>query len=653
MSSAQEKPLDLSALSDKYEIVGEYAALGENRRYPGRRREDGRDVLITVLRAAQDVAQGKAIAQFAADANLMAGLNHPNVPQVLEGRWIGDDAFALVTDRIHGVSLAELLKGERLAKPQIADILADVDGVLEWARNERLSHRGVTPDSIFIERGTNRVFVTLAPMDAPKTNRPDPRDDARTIGTLAMTALTAKPMTDEHDDTLMSKRPDLPQRVADATEKLAACTINDEMPNVSAYLASLAMADAIKEGEVEVARLESEHRAQMKAEREKWEAEQTACQLANEEQAKKFAEERAEYERRSAKEREQLAAARAEVDKRRAEVQEARTELDQARAAYKEKKAALEARAKQVDKHMAELEKQKRALERRAAELELRNKELQEFAKLAATGAGAEIAERATLELPAVPVEEMEMDEEPAQDPFVAGAPQGKLSETPEAVDAEEEVKGWTPIETEEPWAIPLESDEPVREIQYEAAMVPEPEPSKRPAWMVPAGIAAAVLLLGGGAYAATHMSHSDQPAVQTVATLPAPAPTPTATQPAAATTGLTTDSAAGTIAPSSDSAVFAAIRDSIVQADEARRIRREKAAAEAAAAEAEAARKPRTVTDSTGTVWMLEKPAGFGTKTVIPADSAVKPKPDTGAVKPKPDTLAKPKPDTVKCCTK
>ena len=115
---------------------------------------------------------------------------------------------------------------------------------------------------------------------------------------------TAKPMTDEHDGTLISMRPDLPQRVATATEKLAACTINDEAPDVAAYLASLAMADAIKEGELEVARLESEHRAQMKSEREKWESEQEACRLANEDQAKKFSEERAEYERRSAKERE-------------------------------------------------------------------------------------------------------------------------------------------------------------------------------------------------------------------------------------------------------------------------------------------------------------------------------------------------------------
>jgi hypothetical protein len=658
MSSTPEKPLDLSALTDKYEVVGEYAALGQSRRYPGRRRQDGRDVLITVLRAAPEVAQGKAIAQYAADANLMAGLTHPSVPQVLEGRWIGDDAFAIVTDRVQGTTLAELLKGERLTKPRIADILTDVDSVLEWARNERLSHRGVTPDSIWVERGTNRVFVTLGPTDAPKTNRPDPRDDARTIGTLALAMLTAKPMADDHDGTLINMRPDLPQRVADATEKLTACTINDETPNISAYLASLAMADAIKEGELEVARVEAEFRAQMKAEREKWEAEQLECRLANEDQAKKFAEERAEYERRSAKEKEQLATARAEVDKRRAEVQEARAELDNARAVYKEKKAALEARSKQVDKHMAELEKQKRALERRAAELEQRNLELQQFAALAASGAADDIAQRPTMEVKPVEDEEDVVDE-PAQD---------DIAVMQEAVEAEEEVKGWTPIETEEPWAIPLDTDEPVREIQYQAAAVPEPERKGRPAWMIPAGIAGAVLLIGGAAFAVSR-SGNDSPVV---ATASAPSPRTTASVSAPA---MRTDSAGGTIAPVSDSAVFYAIRDSIVAADEARRIRRQRAAEVAAAeAAAERERRPaaRTFTDSTGTVWLIDQPPPVTTPRPNPVVPPVtNPRPDTiarpvvppiGAVtvpalplrpdsiRPRPDTT-RPRPDTLKCC--
>lgn len=672
-SSTLEKPLDLSALSDKYEIVGEYAPLGPNRRYPGRRREDGRDVLVTILRAAPEVAQGKAIAQFAADVNLLTTLSHPNVPQVLEGRWIGDDAFAYVTDRIQGTTLAELLKGERMPNPRIADILADVDGVLEWARGERLSHRAVTPDNIWIERGTNRVFVSLEPTDAPKTNRPDARDDARTIGGLARVMLTAKPATEEHDGTLVTMRPDLPQRVVDATEKVAGCTINDETPDISAFLASLAMADAIKEGELEVARVEAEFRAQMKAEREKWEAEQQAWQLANDAQARKFAEERAEYERRSAKEREQLEAARAEIDRRRNEVQEARAELDTARAAYKQKKAELEARAKQVDKRMGELEKQKRSLEKRAAqlearaaELEQRNRELLELAALASATAQS-TAVNAEVPVTAVglvdrlkhageitrPTQEVEAIDD-ADD--VAEPPQGDVQVMREAIEAEEETHSWTPIETAEPWTVPLETDEPVRAIEYEAAAVAEkPARSKRPAWMVPAGIAGAVLLVVGAAFGIGRSRSNDTPVVNTVAAAPAG-------QRAAVTTPATpvrADSAAGSIAPLSDSATFTALRDSIAAADEARRIRRERAATAAAAAAAQR-QGPQTYTDSTGTVWTYTPPPATNPRPDTPAaattaalpavpapklDSLVRP--SLTPAKPKPDTLVKPKPDT------
>ena len=681
MSSRKQDP-DLSPLQDKYEIVGEVGGRDHIKTYVGKRKEDGRDVLITVMAAAPDVAAGKAIAQFAADANLLATLSHPNVPQVIEGRWIGDDAFALVSDRIQGTTLADLLKGDRIPNPRIADILGDVDGVLEWARGERLSHRGVTPDGITIERGSNKVFVALSPTDAPKTNRPDARDDARTIGALALAMLTARPMATAPDGSLANMRPDLPQRVVDATEKVAACTMNDEQPNISAYLASVAMADAIKEGELEVARVDAEFRAQMKAEREKWEAEQQACQMANDAQVQKFGEERAEYERRAAKEREQLAAARAEIDKRRVEVQQARAELDQARADFKQKRSELEARVKEIDRHAKDLEKHKRDLEKHSREfekrkldLEKRNRALTDAAALAAATGAARASETSMDSLkarltqpmtridesrrptetfdvvrettrPTVPVVPIADDDVSAQEFAAAEA------DVPEMIAAEEIAGGienvedvhepWTPIEEAEPWAVPLVINEPVAGIAYEAAALPEPdEKGGRPRWMVPVGIAAFVLLLVGAAYGINrHNGVSATPAtVATLANTGALRTPDTAAIPSAAVA----DSAAGTIASPglADSAVFTAIRDSIVRADAERRVARQAklVADEAAAAKQRAA---RFVTDSTGQKWSTVPPPPMDSvaRAAAKKDSTVKK--DT-TVKVKPDTLVRP----------
>jgi hypothetical protein len=668
MSSTPDKP-DLAPLADKYDIVGELGGRDHTRSYVGSRKADGRDVQITVMRAAAEVAEGKAIAQFAADANLLVNLSHPNVPQVLEGRWIGDDVFALISDRIHGTSLEKLMTGERIPNARIADILADVDGVLEWARGERLAHRGVTPDGILVERGTGKVYVSLSPTDAPKTNRPDPRDDARTIGALALAMLTAKPMADDHNGTLADMRPDLPQRVVDATERVAACTINDEQPNIAAYLASIAMADAIKEGEVEVARVDAEFRAAMKAEREKWEAEQQACQLANEEQARKFAEERAEYERRVAKEREQLATARGEIDKRRGEVQQARAELDQARSEFKAKKSELEHRVKDIDRHAKDLEKEKRDVEKRSrelekharllekqkAELEAKNRELAAAAALVATAGGSSdtsvealkarltqpIDERSRPDVPLDLIAEDSIDDEVEEESEVEPA-----REIAGGIESVEDIHApWTPIEETDPWGVPLVTDEPVAGITYEAAALAEPEPSgdRRP-WAVPVAVAGLILLIAGTVYGVTHRSNAARP------TMVASAPTAAVIHrpdSAVVTTPPITDSAAGLVAAPvlADSARFTALRDSIIEADAARRARRAREAADDAAAAR--ARAAPVIIDSLGQKWSTVPPPPLTSVIRTIGDSATRARRDSARrdsiARAKPDTLVKP----------
>jgi hypothetical protein len=208
----------------------------------------------------------------------------------------------------------------------------------------------------------------------------------------------------------------------------------------------------------------------------------------------------------------------------------------------------------------------------------------------------------------------------------------------------------WTPIEESEPWSIPLQTDDPVAGITYEAAALPEPEKKTgRPRWAVPAGVAGVLILLVGVA-AALNRRHTDQPAVVPII---ATGPTAPVTTPAPAVA--TTDSAAGVIAPVAlaDSAEFNAIRDSIVAADVARReARLERQRAEAAA---ERERAAATFTDANGVKWSTVPPPPLDS--VKRADSVARAKKDTTAAKKdstkvKPDTTVKPdtgkvKPDT------
>ena len=97
MSELKSAPV-LGALGERYEIVGELRGHARAQLYLARRREDGADVMITVVSAAA-AGENNALAHFASDAGALTGLSHPRVPRILEGLWIGSDSFAVVSER--------------------------------------------------------------------------------------------------------------------------------------------------------------------------------------------------------------------------------------------------------------------------------------------------------------------------------------------------------------------------------------------------------------------------------------------------------------------------------------------------------------------------------------------------------------------------
>lgn len=277
---------------------------------------------------------------------------------------------------------------------------------------------------------------------------------------------------------------------------------------------------------------------------------------------------------------------------------------------------------KEIDRHARDLEKQQRALEKHSRDL--------------ASGTSIDSL-KARLTQPMSRVDEIVTEQE-----FAAAE-----ADVPEMIAAKEIAGGiesiedvdapWTPIEETDPWAVPLETDEPVAGIAYDAAALPEPDKKGRPRWMVSAAVAGMVVLLLGGAYGISHRTRgSAKPTVVAAGSSAQSLRTPdTAAMPSVAVT----DSAAGVIAAPAlaDSAVFTALRDSIAQADaEKRAARRAKIAAEAAAAQA------LTITDSTGQKWSTVPPqpldsvarAAMKKDSTVKKDTTVKVKPDTGRVR-------------------
>jgi hypothetical protein len=335
--------LDLRALEHSYEIVGELRGAPDTHPFVARRRDDAADVMITVVNAPPD-DDNNALAHLASDTQLLTNVSHPSVPRVHGGQWLGADAYAVITDQVHGTPLAELVsRGERIANARVSVVLQEVDGVLDWARSQGIVHRKVTPETLWFEPGTDRVVISFAAARVPMSGVPDARGDARTIGTLAWSMLAGRRYDDRDDSAnppLREAAPDLAARVVDATEQMIRAESEEEVPDVPGFLALIASGDVLRRAEVEMEALQTDFTERHRIVLEKYENERSEIEAAAAEHAARLAADRAAFERLVNERQEQLALVRAELNKQRKEIARRLAELDERRAVVE--KAELE-----------------------------------------------------------------------------------------------------------------------------------------------------------------------------------------------------------------------------------------------------------------------------------------------------------------------
>jgi hypothetical protein len=702
----------LRGLEDQYEILGELRGSGSARYYIGRVRDERAAEVAIVIVTKAEGGETSDLAHFAADSNILAADPHPAILRVLESRWVGNDTVAVVSERVLGESLGEQLeRGERFSNPRIARILEDVSAALDWAREAGVVHRGVTPDSLVFERGTNRVRVSFVPTPIPMTGVPDAATDARTIGMLAWAFLTGEPFAPGEARSLAEACPNLAGRVVEATDKLLRSKDHKDAPDVEKYLSILAAADALKQAEVELLAQKEEydeaHRLELqKCEVQRQEVEQHAAEQASllagerEEFQRQIAEERAaleaeraQFETMMAERKERFAAVRAELDQQRAEMERRVAELENYRAELgKVREEALaareEAKTAREDAKVA-ANKAAQAAAAHAAAIRAANEAIAKAAnEVAARDAAmrAAMAQNATLSEPA-----------PAKaEPLAAAA---SLAAIPTAEEIEALVDTPVDIPTVEPFVAPKLSKPPKPpkwnkiapvDLEHTDEAAVAAEYKGRPRWMIPSAVGTLALILVAGGYRVMHRTEAPANTVRignsTVV------PTGPATQAGILPRGgFLTQSAGGAVTPSfsgnaagqpgsgaapppdSAAAVNSAAPltqsqlDSIAEAREARARRaaareaarqeaaREAAREEAARQEAERQRQLQQTTDSLNSPssWWNRRPDSVRRDTARPQADPSRPRPDSSrahvdSVLRRLDSLMRPRPDTL-----
>jgi len=348
----QETP-ELGAFADEYNIVGGLRSQAATQRYLARRRSDGQDVVITVARIlAED--DNNSVAHLATDAQLLRTLSHPNIAKIIEGRWIDADTFATVTERFHGHTVQELLdRGRHLPNTRIAILLEDVHAALGWAREQGVIHRGVNPDEMVFERGTNRLIITLTRAPIPINGVPDATSDARSIGRLAWTLLSGKTWSLETEQRLCDFVPNLAKKVSDDTMMMSRLKDGAPTPDVMAYIGVVAAGDVLKRAEIDLIALKDEVTEWRDTEYRRFERRKRELEEKARADAAALAKEREEFRKLESDERAAIAAERAELEsnvaRRQKRLTEVRDELEAQRKLLEQRLGELEARRVEVE----------------------------------------------------------------------------------------------------------------------------------------------------------------------------------------------------------------------------------------------------------------------------------------------------------------
>lgn len=393
----------LTPLAERYDVIGELGGRRDSRTIIARRRDTAEDVLVSVVRPpAGD--EGNALSHFASDAQRLAAQSHRNIVRVLEAHWLENDALAVVREKLPFPTLEDLLvrRDEAFSCPRVALILQEVNAALEWARGERIVHRALDPANIYVEPGSDRIFLAFVPRALPRVDMPGAEEDARTIATLARAMLTRSVADPERDRMpLRELRPGLPDRLIDQTEEILALAPHDTAPDMSEYIAVVAMSDNLKRAETECAITTAKLLEEERVAREKIETERQATERAAAEQARlfqlerdEFAKERANILAELAKQREALERERALLAREREEHERDRQLLAKEREEHRrwadqaEKAFAAQAAAFEEQVRVAR-EEQRRAL-----------REAEEARALALTETQEQAAHRPTVPIP-------------------------------------------------------------------------------------------------------------------------------------------------------------------------------------------------------------------------------------------------------------
>ena len=145
-------------ISKRYKIIKKIASGGMADVFLGVDLKLDRKVAIKIL-SASNARDKNFVARFKGEAQILAGLNHPNIVQVYDWGEFNSSYF-ICMEYIEGENLKEIIEKKGAIPPDVVvDYAIQISGALHMAHKNNLIHRDIKPQNILIT-SEGRVKVT-------------------------------------------------------------------------------------------------------------------------------------------------------------------------------------------------------------------------------------------------------------------------------------------------------------------------------------------------------------------------------------------------------------------------------------------------------------------------------------------------------------
>ena len=192
-------------ISDRYQVVCRIGSGGMGTVYEVRHRRLDRQFAAKVL--AHDLSNDyTSLARFRREAEVVAGLRHPNIVDIVDWEHLDDGTPCIIMEYLHGESLGDRI--QRIGALPWSEVLAigqQVANALSIAHREGIVHRDLKPDNIYLARTENgEEMVKLLDFGVSKIRHSNTlaTQDFALLGTPAyMSPEQADSRSDEIDET--------------------------------------------------------------------------------------------------------------------------------------------------------------------------------------------------------------------------------------------------------------------------------------------------------------------------------------------------------------------------------------------------------------------------------------------------------------------